>query len=86
MALLEPLWTLGEAVQRATELAGWDKPPSGAPFRELVADSSKLPADRAAHLLDAVCVEGGAWDAARPELGALYREAGLDVVAAFVDR
>jgi len=86
LSLLQPLWTLGEDPTPTTRLAGWAHPPSGAPFRLLAGDSSKPVLDRAAHLLDAVCAEGGDWDGVRPALAALYREAGLDGLAAFVDR
>ena len=86
VALLEPIWTLGEDPQGVAVLAGWTEPVTGAPFRRLAEDASKPPADRAAHLMDAVAADGGDWDAARAELGALYREAGLDDIAAFVDR
>ena len=86
LALLQPLWTLGEDPTSTTQLAGWSHAPTGAPFRLLADDASKPILDRAAHLLDAVCAEGGDWDGVRPALAALYREAGLDQLSAFVDR
>lgn len=85
-ALLEPVWTLGEPVEATALLAGWQAPVSSVAWRRLAEDARKLPADRAAHLLDAVSAEGGDWDAARPALAALYREAGLEAVARMVGR
>ena len=86
VGLLEPIWTLGEPLAPTAVLAAWTPPITGAPFRALADDVRKLPADRAAHLMDAVAADESGWDAVRPALAALYREAGLDAVAALVGR
>lgn len=83
LALGEPVWTYGAPFAPLAQLAGWSTV-SSAPYRELATTASKPPADRAAHLMDAVSIEGGDWDGARANLAALYREAGLDQVAEFV--
>lgn len=82
-ALADPVWTLGHPFDRVATIAGWQKI-SGEPFRRLARAQSKLPADRAAHLLDALAVEGGDWSQDRSELAELYAQAGLDAVAALV--
>lgn len=80
--LTEPVWTFGAPFEPVAELAGWPDA-SSAPYRRLV-ESAELPLDKAAHLMDAVAVEGGDWDAAKPELAACYAEAELHDVAAFI--
>jgi hypothetical protein len=82
-ALADPVWTLGHPFAEVAALAGW-RAISSAPFRRLADDLGKPPADRAAHLLDALAVEGGDWGAERRRLAALYAEAGLGATAALV--
>jgi len=82
VALTEPVWTFGGPFERVARTAGWADV-SSAPYRRLV-EAVELPLDRAAHLMDAVAVEGGDWDACREPLAACYAEAGLDDIAAFV--
>ncbi len=85
VTLLEPVWTLGEPFAPFARLAGWSDPITSIAFKRLADDDTKPPADRAAHRLDQVAVDQGAWDDARPELEALYREAGLEDVATLVN-
>lgn len=85
-ALLDPVWTLGSPFEPIARLAGWKDPITSQPYRDLSEDESKLPLDRAAHLMDAVTVEGGNWHACRAPLAGLYKDAGLDSLAAFIDR
>jgi hypothetical protein len=85
-ALLEPLWTLGVPFEPIARLAGWTDPITSAPYRELAEDPSKLPLDRAAHLMDAITVERGSWDETREALAALYVEAEKPVLARLIGR
>ena len=82
-ALAEPIWTMGHPFGEVAAIAGWRRVTSE-PFRRLADDPQKLPADRAAHLLDAVAVEGGDWGRDRDRIAALYAEAGLAGAAALV--
>lgn len=84
MALLEPVWTLGRPFEPVARLAGWRDPITSVSYRRLATDPDKPILDRAAHLMDAVAVEGGAWDDVRLQLAAMYAEAGLDEMARFV--
>jgi hypothetical protein len=83
-ALYQPVWTLGEPFAPFARLAGWKSPVTSIAYQRLATDTTKLPADRAAHLMDQVAVDEGDWDAIRPELAALYQEAGLAEVAELV--
>jgi hypothetical protein len=85
MALLEPMWTLGErAFAELSSLAGHRPPFDGSGFRRL-ADDARLPVlDRAAHRLDAAFVDGEPWDVVRPAVAAAYAEGGLRHVAVLV--
>lgn len=85
-ALLEPIWTLGTPFEPIAKLAGWNPPITARPFWELVEDTSKLPGDRAAHLMDAVAVEGASWVDHRTALASLYDEAELPQLADFIRR
>jgi hypothetical protein len=85
-ALLEPVWSLGSPFEPIARLAGWKEPITSNPYRELVEDETKLPLDRAAHLMDAIAVEGGSWENHRTAIAALYKEAGLDLISSFIDR
>ncbi|TVQ87407.1 MAG: hypothetical protein EA397_19015 [Deltaproteobacteria bacterium] len=82
-ALADPVWTLGHPFARIATLAGWSRI-SAEPFRRLAAAPSKPLADRAAHLLDAIAVEGGDWAAGRAEVATLYAQAGLAPTAALL--
>jgi len=82
-ALADPVWTLGLPFAEVATIAGWTSV-SAEPFRRLAADVRKPPADRAAHLLDAIAVEGGAWSTERLALADLYRQAGLHSTARMV--
>jgi hypothetical protein len=83
-ALADPVWTLGHPFESVARLAGWGAISSD-PFRRLADDTSKPIADRAAHLMDAVAVEGGHWDDARDDLARLYRDAGLVRTASLIE-
>ncbi|MCP4807025.1 MAG: hypothetical protein GY913_26745 [Proteobacteria bacterium] len=83
-ALTLPLWTLGAPFEAVALKAGWAKPVTSARFHEAADDTTKPVLDRAAHRMDAIAVEEGDWDAARPELAALFREGGLEQLADFV--
>ena len=85
-ALLEPIWTLGTPFEPIATLAGWSPPITAKPYWELVEDDTKPPADRAAHLMDAIAVEGDTWTTHRDALAALYDEAELSQLAAFIRR
>ena len=85
-ALIEPTWTLGSPFAPIAKLAGWNEPITSQPYRELVEDESKPILDRAAHLMDAIFVEGGSWDTHRSELAALYDQADLPVISQFINR
>jgi len=85
-ALVEPIWTLGTPFEPIATLAGWKPPITAKPYWELVEDTSKLPADRAAHFMDAIAVEGASWTDHRAALAALYEEAELPELAAFIRR
>jgi len=82
-ALGDPVWTFGEPFAPIAQLAGWSTI-SSAPYRELATTASKPPADRAAHWMDAVSIEGGDWDPIRGVLQSLYEEAELGAIAEFV--
>lgn len=82
-ALADPVWTLGHPFAKIAALAGWLSINSQ-PFRRLATAESKPVADRAAHLLDALAVEGGDWAQGRAELADLYEQAGLDQTAALI--
>lgn len=79
-----PIWTLREAFETLASAIGWSAPIDSAPYRRLAADSERPPADRAAHLMDAIAVERGQWAPITTELASLYEEAGLKAYAAFV--
>ena len=85
-SLLQPVWTLGEPFAPIARLAGWVGPIGGAPYRRLAEAPDKPILDRAAHLMDAACADGEAWDGLRAPLAALYAEAGLHAVARLVGR
>jgi len=84
LSLLEPTWTLGGPVEEVALLAGWRPPITSRSWRVLADNEEKPVLDRAAHLMDAIHVEGGDWTAARPQLASFYDEAGLHTLAAFV--
>jgi len=83
LALAEPVWTFGHPFGPLATLAGWDRVTSVA-YQKLADNPDKPPADRAAHRMDATSIDGGDWDAIRDELADLYRQAGLEGVAALV--
>lgn len=82
-AIGEPAWTMFHPFDDVCRIAGWTHKTSIG-YRRLLANTKKPAADRAAHLMDAIAVEGGDWDSCRTELAALYAEAGLDAVSRFV--
>jgi hypothetical protein len=82
-ALAEPLWTLGHPVESIGRLAGWTRF-SGDPFRKLALDEQRLPADRAAHHLDAHLLDALPWDLLRPTLVPLYEQAEMPHIAQLV--
>ena len=84
LSLLEPTWTLGGPVTEVALLAGWRPPITSRSWRLLADNDDKSVLDRAAHLMDAVHVEGGDWAAVRPQLADWYDEGGLATLAAFV--
>jgi hypothetical protein len=85
MALLEPLWTLGEpAFAEVASLAGIPGPHDGSSHRRLAADARLPVLDRAAHRLDAAFIDGEDWDLVRQDLAGYYAAAGLGAVAALV--
>ena len=82
MALVEPLWTLGEpAFAEVCALAGRPPPHDASGYWRLAEDKRLPILDRAAHLLDAAFIDGGDWDGVRPALANAYAEAGLASVA-----
>lgn len=83
-ALTEPVFTLGMPFEPVARLAGWKGDITSASFRSLATNPAKPLLDRAAHVMDAVAVEGSDWDATRGPLAALYTEAGLTDMARVV--
>lgn len=83
-ALALPTWTLSGDFVTLARAIGWQDPVDGAPYGRLAADPARLPADRAAHLLDQVTVDRLSWPTHRPALAALYDEADLPGVARLV--
>ncbi len=80
-AMALPMWTLsGDVTPLATGI-GWQPPFDGSNYRRLADDEERLPADRAAYVMDAVAMGSGDWDSARAEVSHLYKEAGLAGVA-----
>lgn len=83
-ALGLPIWTLLSAFAPLAAAIGWEAPHDGATYRRLSRDSERLPADRAAYLMDSVAVDGGSWADVRQPLAELYTEAELTPVARLV--
>ncbi len=79
-----PIWTLRGEFAPVARAAGWQDPIDGSPYARLAVDPERLPADRAAHLMDAVAVGEESWSDIRGRLAALYDEAGLEGVGDFI--
>jgi hypothetical protein len=84
-ALGLPLWTLDEPFEPVAIRAGWKAPIDAQPYARLAADPAKLPADRAAWLLDWASATGTPWSKVLGQLRMLYGEAGLTRTSSMLD-
>jgi hypothetical protein len=79
-----PLWTLNEPFEEVAGLAGWAAPIHAQPYARLAADESRLPADRAAWLLDWASATSTPWHKVTGQLSVLYGQAGLPRVVSLL--
>lgn len=79
-----PLWTLDSPFEETALMAGWRPPIDAQPYARLAADPGKLPADRAAWLLDWASATETPWPKALGQLQVLYGEAQLPRMASLL--